>query len=66
MTRIEGPIEDVTQFLANHSGPKGTSISEEVMRLLIGSPSKVGGNPSFEDCPSKKCTRNSENGGMCY
>jgi hypothetical protein len=66
MTRIKGPTKDVTQFFTDHGGPKGTNRSKEVMRLLIGSPSKVGGNPSFEDCPRRKHRRKSEGGGMCY
>jgi hypothetical protein len=49
MTRTEGPFKDVTQFLANHSGPKGTNKSKEVMRLFIRSPSKASGNPSSKD-----------------
>jgi hypothetical protein len=40
----KGPTKDVTQYLQFKVVPKGLNKRKEIMKLLVGSPSKVGGN----------------------
>jgi len=59
ITRIEGLAEDVTQFLADYGGPKGSQKTKEVVRLFVGNLSKARNNTIFEFM-SKKHTRQSK------
>jgi hypothetical protein len=44
VTMTKGPTKDVTQYLQFKVVPKGLNKRKEIMKLLVGSPSKVGGN----------------------
>jgi hypothetical protein len=57
ITMTKGPTKDVTQYLAIQGRPKRIQ-QKEVMKLLLGSPSKVGGNLVSLGTSKKNNTRN--------
>lgn len=53
VTRTGGLAKDVAQFLADHSGPKGSNLIMEVMLLFARSPYKARGNPTSKGTNKK-------------